>query len=194
MSPAQIKQTTMQAHKQTGASLIEVLVAILVVALGILSMAIMQTKVTRLSKVSEARTMGNMLAADLADRMRANPGGVALGAYAFSAAMPTGATPPSFSVTTQCNDALSNCNASQLAQFDLSDWRELVYRSLPNGWTRISAYDGINHAHDLWLIWQEPDERTPKLPVLDPCPDGIAPSTSNGVTKAIRCMYFRINL
>jgi type IV pilus assembly protein PilV len=185
----------MQAHKQTGVSLIEVLVAILIVALGILSMAIMQTKVTRLSKTSEARTMGNMLAADLADRMRANPDGVTAGAYAFSTAIPTGATSPSFSVTAQCNASTSSCNANQLAQFDLSDWRERVFRSLPSGWARISAYDSANHAHDLWLIWQEPDERTTaQSPVLDTCPNGIAPSTSNGVSTAIRCMYFRINL
>jgi type IV pilus assembly protein PilV len=190
LNPAKIN---MQKHKQTGVSLIEVLVAILIVALGILSMAIMQTNVTRLSKTSEVRTMGNLLASDLADRMRANPSGVAAGAYAFGTVMPT--TAPDFSVDTACNSTTSNCTPSQLASFDLADWRENVYKTLPSGWARIGPYDTVNHAHDLWLIWQEPDERAAALsPVLDPCPSGVAPSTANGVSKTIRCMYFRINL
>ena len=59
-----------------GVSLIEVLVALLVVSLGILAMSGLLTNSTRYGKTSEFRAVATLLANDIADRMRANKAGV----------------------------------------------------------------------------------------------------------------------
>ena len=57
---------------QRGATLIEVLVSILLMALGVLAMAAMQVNAVQYGKTSEFRTVASLLANDLSDRMRAN--------------------------------------------------------------------------------------------------------------------------
>ncbi|RZK98755.1 MAG: type IV pilus modification protein PilV, partial [Rubrivivax sp.] len=63
--------THARSNPQLGASLIEVLVAILVVSIGILSMVAMQANAVKFSKTSENRAIGALLVNDLADRLRA---------------------------------------------------------------------------------------------------------------------------
>jgi len=56
----------------TGFSLIEVLIAILVIAFGLLGFALMQTMSLRFSQAANQRTQATNLAYDLMDQMRAN--------------------------------------------------------------------------------------------------------------------------
>ena len=65
-----------------GFSLVEVLVAMVVVALGILALAGLLEAATRYSKMGELRSTAVLLANDIADRIRANPVGAAIGAGA----------------------------------------------------------------------------------------------------------------
>ena len=62
-----------------GFSLVEVLVAMFVVAMGILALAGLLQASTRYSKMSELRSTATLLANDIADRIRANPIGAELG-------------------------------------------------------------------------------------------------------------------
>jgi type IV pilus assembly protein PilV len=195
----------MRRHSR-GVSLIEVLVATLVVALGILAMLAMQVNATRLSKASEYRAMGALLAADLADRMRANPGGVffettagdgttsTINEYAFSDPYPT--TPTTIDdVGTDCTTTA--CTPDAMAAKDLLEWRHAVADALPGGWVRVGAADTTNHAVDFWLIWVDPDG-TSSADSTSECPDDVAAAPAEGETPTTtvtpRCMHFHVNL
>jgi type IV pilus assembly protein PilV len=178
------------AHAQPssrGVSLIEVLVAILVISLGILSMGAMQAQATKYTKTSEARAMGALLAGDLADRMRANRTGFLAGNYTYTAHdQPTSTELAS----TSCNTATSTCTAAQIAAQDLLDWRSAVYHAMPSGRVHVSSRDVTANAVDIYLIWTDPgskgennNERDPAS--LDACPTGVSGTGT-------RCMYFRI--
>lgn len=99
--PEKLKHTTSPAQKhaatrtQTGTSLIEVLVAILLVSLGVLGAAGMQTKAISNALDSVQRQTAAALAEDLLELMRADPANtlsaagtpLANSAYVFSSAM-----------------------------------------------------------------------------------------------------------
>lgn len=64
---------TVPARAQCGFSLIEVLVALLLVALGVLGAAALQLNALRYTQDSAYRVQASLLATDLLERMRANP-------------------------------------------------------------------------------------------------------------------------
>lgn len=170
--------------------MIEVLVAALVVALGILTMVVMQINVTKATKTSEVRAMGALLVGDIADRMRANRLGFLANAYQITETLDE---PPTF---TECARAEANCNEQQMASQDLSDWLTNLRFALPNGTARITAANTTGNVNgvDLWLIWTDPeDQSTASTPNTSPssCPQSLKVSASKAL---IRCMYFRINI
>lgn len=63
-------------RSQRGVSLIEVMVAIVVFGIGMLGLALLQTKGAQFTKESSSRTNAIIQAGSLADAMRANPQGV----------------------------------------------------------------------------------------------------------------------
>ena len=66
---------------QRGVTMLEVLIAILIISVGLLGTAGLQAVGLRASIAANERTAATLLAYDAADRMRANMAGVALGAY-----------------------------------------------------------------------------------------------------------------
>jgi type IV pilus modification protein PilV len=69
------------AYDQRGVTMLEVLIAILIISVGLLGTAGLQAVGLRASIAANERTAATLLAYDAADRMRANMAGVALGAY-----------------------------------------------------------------------------------------------------------------
>ena len=185
---------------QSGASLIEVLVAILVVSIGILSMVAMQANATKLTKTSEHRAIGALLVGDLADRMRANKDGFEANQYTFTTAYPTNGvvTAPEYSDT--CNTPTADCTANDMAAKDLNDWRRTVAFSLPGGFARISARDA-NNGVDVWLAWIDPNDLGESGSNKDAranteCPASFVTASADANVSAAtpHCMYFRVNL
>lgn len=186
-------------QKIRGVSLIEVLVAMLVIALGILVMVVMQINASRLTKASEVRSLGALLTADLADRMRANPAGTVAGHYALSTKYPANGVVSEPMANTACQSTTATCTPQQMAQQDLADWQRSVFFALPGGSARISAIQidnttGENGA-DVWLIWREPDAGNTATTTTE-CPSDAVATGSDGKPSAlqVQCMYFRINL
>jgi type IV pilus assembly protein PilV len=198
---------------QRGASLIEVLVAMLLVALGILAMAAMQINATRFAKTSEFRAMGSLLAGDLADRMRANPEGVmyrttegatAVNHYAYVTAYPYDGVVSVDNAAKACNTTTVTCSAADMAAYDMATWRKAVASSLPGGWVRVSTIDTTKTAEglaenavDLWLMWVDVDNSRHATESAA-CPTDVVATPpddkKNAALPSPRCMYFRINL
>jgi type IV pilus assembly protein PilV len=78
-----------------GVSLVEVLVSVLVVALGMLGAVALQASALRNNQGSWERTQTSLLTQGMLDAMRANPAGVTAGQYAttgYLCSAPTGTT------------------------------------------------------------------------------------------------------
>ena len=107
------------ARRRHGFSLIEVLVAVLVVAVGVLGVAGLQLVTMRANTGSMMRTQANEYAYSIIDRMRANRG--ANYQIAMNASAP---------VAADCSAAA--CSTDQMAAFDLANWLAQVAQ-LPSG-------------------------------------------------------------
>ena len=105
---------------QRGLTLIEVLVSLLILSIGILGLATLQTASLNFNNASAQRTQATVLAYDMADRMRANRAAAVAGDYDLALA----ATPPA------C--AAPAAGGSVAAQ-DLSAWRMALACRLPLG-------------------------------------------------------------
>jgi len=99
-------------QKQLGLSLVEVLVTLVVVALGLLGIAGLQVSALKLGFVAENRSNSVVFVNNIIDRMRANMANATSYATAFGSAAPTGSTQ---------------------AEKDLADFKANIASTLPDG-------------------------------------------------------------
>ena len=114
-----------------GFSLIEVLVALLVLAIGLLGLAALQTTGLKFNHQSYERTQAVLQAYDIIDRMRANKSGTGSTVNSTYDSVTLGATPGS----TDCTTATvpPGCNGTQLAEYDLRQWNNANAGMLAEG-------------------------------------------------------------
>ena len=96
---------------QSGSSLIEILVTLVILAIGILGVFALQTSSLKSNQNSYLRTQATILSYDIVERIRANREGVNNLDYNN----PTPATTASCLTTT-------GCSATQMAANDISEW------------------------------------------------------------------------
>lgn len=126
-SPVQLNSL----NRQSGISLIEILITIIVLAIGMIGLAAMQNTSLKFSYDSYQRSQAAFLAYDLMDRVRANSGEV----YGLS----KNDTPASAS----CG-ATSNCSPSELRRADLYEWFQTASKTFPNAELEITG-DGTEY-------------------------------------------------
>lgn len=112
-----------QEHKESGFSMVEVLVALVVLAIGLLGIAALYLNSLQSGRTAIYRTQAITLAADLADRIRMNRTAQAGYNTLFA---DTEAVVGTCSTTGGCSDA-------DLASTDLATWKAEVAEQLPNG-------------------------------------------------------------
>ena len=124
----------------TGSSLIEALVAMLVLSIGLLGIAGLSAASLRYSQGGWARASISSGLSDLADRVRANPTAT-VNAYAFAttnyAAQRTALEGGDVAITTDC--MTTTCTALELADFHLTEWRLGLNRSMPGSAVWVSG-------------------------------------------------------
>jgi type IV pilus assembly protein PilV len=104
----------------SGFTLIEVMIAVLVLSVGLLGLAAMQAFGLRNNQEAYMRSQATILAGDIMERMRANIQGVNAGHYNLG-------TP---SAVAACLTT-TGCTAQQLAQQDMFEWRTSMFNALP---------------------------------------------------------------
>ena len=177
-------------HVQSGASLIEVLVAILVLSFGMLALGGMMAFAVQMPKLAAYRATATNLAASHIERMRANHAGFATGSY--SETMSFNATLPSVS---PC--VYPACTPDSIAALDKNYSNLAIRRELPSGGMRMTctgACTGLDG--DLWVIWQEPSTFA-ALDALnsDECPNpSTSPSFTAFTSPQPRCLRIRFKL
>ena len=100
---------------QAGFNLIEVLVALLVLAVGLLGLAALQNFSLNATHQSYQRTQATIVIQEIIDRMRANPAASLTGQYTLAAYT---RTPPSYAT----NCATLSCASNDLANYDMAMW------------------------------------------------------------------------
>jgi type IV pilus assembly protein PilV len=104
-----------ERRTQAGVGLIEVLIAVLVFAVGLLGMTTMQMGAKRANYEATQRSIATGLARDILERMRSNP--AALTSYEVSEL-------GSVAVAAGTNCSPGPCTTAQLAGRDLYEWNE----------------------------------------------------------------------
>ena len=99
---------------QTGFSLIEVLVSLIILAIGLLGLSSLQLTALQRNTSAYNRSLATTLAYDIADRMRANKIAADGGSYITG----TGNGPTGAGTCFQ-----TACDGASLAAFDLDDWK-----------------------------------------------------------------------
>jgi type IV pilus assembly protein PilV len=132
-------------NSQQGFTLLEVLIALLILSIGLLGLAALQTTGLRSNEMASMRTNTTMLAYDISDRMRANPLGTTSGDYVIDSGPVTGSIP-------DCT--AGDCTAADLATFDLDQWKADIGR-LPGGQGDITQTAGPPLVHTITVRWDE---------------------------------------
>lgn len=119
-----MRSANLQRHdSQRGVSLIESLVAIVVMSLGILGILGIQMRTLTDTSTSLRRAQAIRLIEDLGERMKINPNGLAnIDAYVTT-----------FAATPTVTSCASSCSNTQLATYDLGVWKKAVRDNLPLG-------------------------------------------------------------
>ncbi len=141
-----MKKLTLKIHNR-GFSLIEVLVALLILAIGVLGIAALQFKALRYSHDANLRTQISYLASDIADKMRINRNNIA----SYDGA--------SHSVdVTDLSNATCDITTGATAANDLNCWYNQIDSLLPHGSTAaINASGGL---YTIALGWTDREGET----------------------------------
>ena len=132
-------------NKFEGFTLIEVLVALVIVSIGMLGIANLHVYSLQAGRTSILRHNAVTLAGDIAERIRANPN--------------AGNTYTQTGINNNCVGDQAYCNSQQMASHDIYLWTQQATETLPNGFVSIEFGDnGITSSYKITLTWSEPGE------------------------------------
>lgn len=151
--------------RQRGVGMIEVMVAIVIFAFGMLGLAGLQTTALRYQKSAWLRANTAALATDIAERVRSNlEGAKDPAAYQFTSAYAdAAATPPAAPSV----DAAAIPTPKQIADRDLAEWAAATADQLPGGAVNLSG--SIASGYVATLMWHDKDfaDTTPACAASD---------------------------
>lgn len=149
-----MSQTTHIHHR--GFTLMEVLVALVVISVGLLGIAAMQASAIASTHTSQTESLVAIEARSLADAMQANPGYWAAGA----------GWPPIITIT---NNTISDttlagqstvcsstaCTPAQLAGYDLQKWAQQLNNQVPGSTATIACQAGTPYTCSITVQWTQ---------------------------------------
>jgi type IV pilus assembly protein PilV len=142
-------------------TLLEVLVALVVLSIGLIGLAGLQSSSLRLNSSAYMRSQATALAYDMADRVRSN---IDAG---------TAYNDPTATEKSTCENA-TGCSAAEMAQHDMFHWNAQIADYLPSGAGTIcldstpatAACDGAGDTYVIRVTWD--DDRSGAADVNDP--------------------------
>jgi len=140
-APQILTRTTHQ--RRNGFSLVEVLIALVVLSVGMLGVAGLYVQSMQASRTSMLRHHAVILAGDVADRIRANPSA----GIAYQGA----------GRDNDCVSGFANCDESAMAGHDILLWKQQAAESLPDGDVQVTFDEsGDLPTYQIVVIWSEP--------------------------------------
>ena len=132
--------------KNRGFTLLEILIAVVVLSIGLLGIASLQALGQQSNHSAYLRSQATALAYDMIDRMRANNAGVKSGNYDSIDTTANTYTDPG------C--ASSTCSSSQMAQYDMFDWQQELAAQLPTGNGTVAGA-GSGSVFTVTVMWDD---------------------------------------
>ncbi len=149
---------------QSGFSLIEVLVTMVIVVFGLMGLIGLMLKGLQHNAGSSMRTIATAQAYDMADRMRGNIAGVSAGNY--DSVLPPGSSstcvisvndhvsPPTPSSLGSCAACSTLCTVSEVAARDTCLWHEANAKLMPSGSGAVCK-DVANNWFTIYVSWDD---------------------------------------
>ncbi|MDM8559267.1 type IV pilus modification protein PilV [Candidatus Parabeggiatoa sp. HSG14] len=137
----------------SGFTLLEILVALLIVSIGFLGVATLQIRGYQFNHAAYSRTQAVFLASDIMDRMRVNAEEARKGSYSKEC-------PQTDDVGCDGN----NCSSEQLAVYDLAKWCNSLQNTL-KGEVNASIQGNASNNFTITISWKKPREKNPERQV-----------------------------
>lgn len=135
-----------QPVSQHGFSLVEVLIALIIMSVGMLGIAGLYVQSMQAGRTSLFSHHAVTLAGDVADRIRANP------TAGLAYAAPVGAN-------NNCVGGGTDCNVAEMAANDIDIWQTEADNVLPNGQVTVVYDDTVAPpTYEITVSWSEPGE------------------------------------
>ena len=131
------------SRRQRGFSLVEVLIALVIMSVGMLGIAGLYVQSMQAGRTSLLRHNAVTLAGDVADRIRANP----------RAAIAYAGDPED----NDCVAEGTDCDESEMAAHDIFLWDDQAQNTLPNGDVLVEFDDvAFPPRYTITISWEEP--------------------------------------
>ncbi|WP_310625271.1 type IV pilus modification protein PilV [Limnohabitans sp.] len=155
----------MQLNRVTGFALVEALVAMLVLAFGVLGLLWMHQHALVLQRQQLMRSVAAGIADDLAERMQLNAPQRAMYARTWG-------TSASATASASHNCAATACNRSELAQWDVQQLQTALQTQLPEGDAAVFNLADTPAWWGIVIAWRDATEtyRTDTTAGTPPCP------------------------
>lgn len=164
MIPRFPKTMLRPARSYSGVSLVEVLVALVVLSVGMLGIAALYVESLRSGRSALTRSQAVVLAADMADRIRANP----LGGASYAKTEDATGT-----ISSDCSPGGAGCIPATMAAHDIAVWYQLLDSrvgaptSLPGGRGTITVNNTTTPStYTITVSWSESGQTTANSYVL----------------------------
>lgn len=203
-------------RRARGFTLIEIMVAVLLLSIGLLGIAGLQAATAKYKINTWARSASATLLSEFVEKVRVNPGAAGPGfidkilvdSEGASIVLPSKyritdnwATQQSAALTVSKNCETSSCTEQERSDYDMVTWRQRVRTLLPQGAAMVSGDKG--NGIDLTLMWMDKEQTKEesgvralkKAPVCAAdTPVGMAqqsccPSAANA-PEGVRCARF----
>ena len=138
-----IKSENRAPRSQRGFSLVEVLIALVIMSVGMLGIAGLYVQSMQAGRTSMLRHHAVTLAGDVADRIRANPrAGIAYEGPGLNGS---------------CVSGVTDCDEGAMAGHDIMLWQQQAADTLPDGEVEITFDDsGTPPVYTIDVTWDEP--------------------------------------
>lgn len=179
------RQQPLRRAAHRGGALIEALVAVLILAVGLLGMAGSQAVSLAQQKSADHQMAASLLAQAYGEQMRGNRDGFAAGGYTWDQRYLSGSNPAAGAC-----DPPATCAPLEAAQADRAAWLALVRQTLPAGDAFVRA-SGDGQSADVWVMWRDPGS----LQVVST--DAICAADAIGHLPAAQrpaCLFVRVRL
>lgn len=156
-------KAAIQFRLNRGFSLIEVLIALVVLAIGLLGLATLQMTSLQFNSDAYLRSQATVMAYDIADRMRSNMTGVVAGNYTVAAetnantAVSTYAACGASGGTCDCTGT-GSCSVANMATYDLGTWYDRLDKTLPGSSAKRATIESLgSREFRITIKWDERD-------------------------------------
>lgn len=174
----------MNTRKQKGVGLIEVMVAMLLLAMGLLGAVALQFATAKEQRSSQFVSRAAMAANEIAERMRANRAGIETSLYVTTQVTYADGLTATTLPAVMCTSAQPCTTPAATTTLDIAVWQQYIQNNMPRGQSAaflIMPSDGAAvFSRDIVIAWVEPvvDKRADGTPIL---------LTSTGANPTSRC-------